>query len=161
MTGSRAVADPQASHESFMRLALQEARSARHLAEVPVGAVLVAGGEVVATGFNQPIHQLDPTAHAEIVVLRRAARLLNNYRLTGTTLYVTLEPCLMCVGALVHARVGTVVYGATEPKGGAIRSALRIEDLRLNHRFVVIEGVLEADCRQLIQDFFKIRRETG
>ena len=161
MTGSRAVADPQASHEFFMRIALQEARSALQLGEVPVGAVLVAGGEVVATGFNQPIHQLDPTAHAEIVVLRGAARLLNNYRLTGTTLYVTLEPCLMCVGALVHARVETVVYGAPEPKGGAIRSALRIEDLRLNHRFTVVEGVLEADCRQLIQDFFRIRRETG
>lgn len=161
MTPSRAAADLQASHEFFMRLALQEARSALKLAEVPVGAVLVAEGEVVASGFNQPIHLLDPTAHAEIVVLRGAARLLDNYRLTGTTLYVTLEPCLMCVGALVHARVETVVYGATEPKGGAIRSAIRIEDLRLNHRFTMIEGVLEADCRRLIQDFFKIRRETG
>jgi tRNA(adenine34) deaminase len=161
VTASRAPADPQASHESFMRLALQEARSARELAEVPVGAVLVAGSAVLATGFNQPIHQHDPTAHAEIVVLRGAARLLNNYRLTGTTLYVTLEPCLMCVGALVHARVETVVYGAPEPKGGALRSVLRIEDLPLNHRFTVIEGVLEADCRQIIQDFFKNRRETG
>jgi tRNA(adenine34) deaminase len=161
MKGSRAVADPKASHESFMRLALQEARSALHLAEVPVGAVLVAGGEVLATGFNQPIRGLDPTAHAEIVVLRRAARLMGNYRLTGTTLYVTLEPCLMCVGAIVHSRAETVVYGAAEPKGGAIRSALRIEDLGLNHRFSVIDGVLEADCRQLIQDFFKFRRETG
>ncbi len=116
---------------------------------------------MVASGFNQPIHECDPTAHAEIVVLRRAARRLNNYRLTGTTLYVTVEPCLMCVGALVHARVETVVYGAAEPKGGAIRSALRIEALRLNHRFTVVEGVLEADCRELIQDFFKNRRETG
>ena len=144
-----------------MRLALQEARTALHLGEVPVGAVLVAGGEVVASGFNQPIHQVDPTAHAEIVALRGAARALDNYRLTGSTLYVTVEPCLMCVGALVHARVGTVVYGAAEPKGGAIRSLLRVEDLALNHRFDVVEGILEADCRQLIQDFFKARRETG
>lgn len=149
------------THESIMRLALQEARTALHLGEVPVGAVLVAGGEVVASGFNQPIHQVDPTAHAEIVALRGAARALDNYRLTGSTLYVTVEPCLMCVGALVHARVGTVVYGAAEPKGGAIRSLLRLEDLALNHRFDVVEGILEADCRRLIQDFFKARRETG
>lgn len=148
------------THESFMRLALQEARTALHLGEVPVGAVLVAGGEVVASGFNQPIHQVDPTAHAEIVALRGAARALENYRLIGSTLYVTVEPCLMCVGALVQARVGTVVYGAAEPKGGAIASVLRVEDLALNHRFDVVDGVLEADCRQLIQDFFKARRET-
>ena len=151
----------EVTHESIMRLALQEARTALHLGEVPVGAVLVAGGEVVASGFNQPIHQVDPTAHAEIVALRGAARALDNYRLSGSTLYVTVEPCLMCVGALVHARVGTVVYGAAEPKGGAIRSLLRVEDLALNHRFEVVTGILEADCRQLIQDFFKARRETG
>ena len=149
------------AHESFMRLALQEARTALQRGEVPVGAVLVAGAKVVASGFNQPIQQVDPTAHAEIVALRGAARALENYRLTGSTLYVTVEPCLMCVGALVHARVGTVVFGAVEPKGGAIRSVLRVEDLALNHRFDVVEGVLEADCRQLIQDFFKARRETG
>jgi tRNA(adenine34) deaminase len=149
------------SHESFMRLALQEARTALQRGEVPVGAVVVWGGKVVASGFNQPIQQVDPTAHAEIVALRGAARALENYRLTGSILYVTVEPCLMCVGALVHARVETVVFGAAEPKGGAIRSVLRVEDLVLNHRFDVVEGVLEADCRQLIQDFFKARRETG
>ena len=149
------------SHEDFMRQALQEARRALHLGEVPVGAVLVAGGEVVARGFNQPIHQVDPTAHAEIVTLRSAARALGNYRLTGTTLYVTLEPCLMCAGALVQARVGTIVYGAAEPKGGAIRSIQRLADLPLNHRPEVIEGVLEDECRRLVQDFFKLRRETG
>ncbi len=148
-------------HEDFMRQALQEAHTARHLGEVPVGAVLVAGGEVVACGFNQPIHQVDPTAHAEVVTLRRAARALGNYRLAGTTLYVTLEPCLMCAGALVQARVGTLVYGAAEPKAGAIRSTLRLSDLALNHRLEVIEGVLEDECRRLIQDFFKLRRETG
>jgi len=149
------------AHESFMRLALQEARTALQRGEVPVGAVLVAGAKVVASGFNQPIQQVDPTAHAEIVALRGAARALENYRLTGSILYVTVEPCLMCVGALVHARVGTVVFGAAEPKGGAIRSVLRVEDLALNHRFDVVEGVLEPDCRQLIQDFFKARREPG
>lgn len=148
-------------HEDFMRQALQEARVALDIGEVPVGAVLVAGGEVVATGFNQPIRQADPTAHAEVVTLRRAASALGNYRLAGTTLYVTLEPCLMCAGALVQARVETLVYGVAEPKGGAIRSILRLADLALNHRFEVIEGVLEDECRQLIQDFFKLRRESG
>jgi len=149
------------THEDFMRLALQEARTALHIGEVPVGAVLVSSGKVVACGFNQPVHQLDPTAHAEVVVLRRAARVLGNYRLPGTTLYVTLEPCLMCLGALVHARVGAVVYGVADPKGGAIRSILRAEELTVNHRFDVIEGVLEGECRRLIQDFFRFRRETG
>lgn len=144
-----------------MRRALQEAHSALHLGEVPVGAVLVAGGEVVAAGFNQPIHLRDPTAHAEIVALRSAARTLQNYRLSGTTLYVTMEPCLMCAGALVQARIGTLVYGAAEPKGGAIRSILRLEELALNHRVTVIEGVLEAECRTLVQDFFRFKRETG
>jgi tRNA(Arg) A34 adenosine deaminase TadA len=148
-------------HEGFMRLALQEARTALHLGEVPVGAVLVSGGEVVGSGFNQPIHQLDPTAHAEVVVLRRGARVLSNYRLGGTTLYTTVEPCLMCVGALVHARIATLVYGAADPKGGAVRSMLRVEDLPLNHRFQVIEGVLADECGKLLQEFFKFRRETG
>jgi tRNA(adenine34) deaminase len=115
----------------------------------------------VACGFNQPVQQVDPTAHAEVVTLRRAARALGNYRLAGTTLYVTLEPCLMCAGALVQARVGTLVYGAAEPKGGAIRSTLRLSDLALNHRLEVIDGVLEDECRRLIQGFFKSRRETG
>lgn len=149
------------SHEDFMRQALQEAQTALGFGEVPVGAVLVSNGEVLASGFNQPIHEVDPTAHAEIVTLRRAARTLGNYRLTGTTLYVTLEPCLMCAGALMQARVGTLVYGAAEPKAGAIRSILRLADLTLNHRLEVIEGVLEDECRRLVQDFFKLRRETG
>src|SRR5262245_36898412 len=150
-----------APHESFMRMALQEARSALHLGEVPVGAVLVRGQDVVATGFNQPIHPRDPSAHAEVVALRAAARALDNYRLTGTTLYVTLEPCLMCVGALVLARVGTLVYGAAEPKFGAIQSLMRVEDLALTHRFEVVSGVLESDCRQLVVDFFKFRRQEA
>jgi tRNA(adenine34) deaminase len=149
------------AHERFMRLALREASSALHLGEVPVGAAVVLGEEVLATGFNQPIHTQDPSAHAEMVALRTAARVRGNYRLTGTTLYVTLEPCLMCVGALVLARVGTLVYGAAEPKFGAIRSLMKVEDLALTHRFDVVSGVLEEECRKLVVDFFKFRREEA
>jgi tRNA(adenine34) deaminase len=141
-----------------MRLALDEARRAREAGEVPVGAVLVADGVVVGRGFNQPIGRLDPTAHAEIVALRAAASALANYRLVGVTAYVTLEPCLMCVGALLNARVATVVYGAPEPKWGAVRSLLSLDSLTLTHRFEVVSGVLEADCRSLLVDFFRSRR---
>ncbi len=147
------------THERYMRLALEEGRNALHIGEVPVGAAIVLDQDVVATGFNQPLHTLDPTAHAEVVALRNAARALRNYRLIGTTLYVTIEPCIMCVGALLNARVSTVVYGVDEPKGGAIRSILKLEDLRANHRFAVVAGVLEAECRKLIQDFFQFRRD--
>lgn len=157
-SGSQSATPPDV-HEAFMRQALERARAALHLGEVPVGAVLVLGGQVVADGFNQPIRALDPTAHAELVVLRKAARALDNYRLAGSTLYVTLEPCLMCVGALVHARVSTLVYGVEDPKGGAVRSILDPGRLPLNHRFHVLSGVLEDECRQLIVDFFKFRRE--
>lgn len=148
-------------HEGFMLQAIEQARMALHIGEVPVGAVVVANGSVVAHGFNQPVHHLDPTAHAEIVALRKAAQALGNYRLAGTTLYVTVEPCIMCVGALVNARVSTVVYGVAEPKWGAIRSILVVEELPLNHSFDVVTGVLEAECRKLMVDFFKFRREEG
>jgi tRNA(adenine34) deaminase len=148
-------------YEAFMRLALDEARQALHLGEVPVGAVLARGDDVIATGFNQPIHALDPTGHAEIVALRRAAHLEGNYRLPGTTLYVTLEPCLMCVGAIVNARVSSLVYGAPEPKTGSIRSLLDVTTLAVNHRFEIVCGVLEDECRQIVLDFFKFRREQG
>ena len=144
-----------------MREALEGARSAMRLGEVPIGAVVVQDGLVVARGFNQPIQQQDPTAHAEVMALRDAARALGNYRLPGCTVYVTLEPCLMCAGALLNARVGTVVYGAAEPKFGALHSILRLEDVPSNHRFDVVSGVLEAECRQLVVDFFKFRREGG
>ncbi len=147
------------AHERFMRLALEEARNALHLGEVPVGAVLVAGQEVIATGFNQSVHHVDPTAHAEIVALRRAAEEIGNYRLLGTTLYVTIEPCLRCVGALIHARVSTLVYGVAEPKCGAVHSILNLDDVRANHHFAVVSGVLEPECRRLLQDFFKYRRQ--
>ena len=144
-----------------MREALEGARSAMRLGEVPIGAVVVRDGVVVARGFNQPIQRQDPTAHAEVMALRDAARALGNYRLPGCTVYVTLEPCLMCAGALLNARVGTVVYGAAEPKFGALSSILRLEDVPSNHRFEVVSGVLEAECRQLVVDFFKFRREGG
>jgi tRNA(adenine34) deaminase len=146
------------THAGYMRLALEEARRAQAAGEVPVGAVLVADGVVVGRGFNQPIGRVDPTAHAEIVALRAASGALANYRLVGVTAYVTLEPCLMCVGALLNARVATVVYGAPEPKWGAVRSLLDVESLKLTHRFEVVSGVLEEECRALLVDFFRSRR---
>ena len=138
--------------------AIEEAKTALHIGEVPVGAVVVQDGLIVGRGFNQSIHTVDPSAHAEVVALRMAAKATRNYRLSGATIYVTLEPCLMCVGLLLNARVATVVYGAPEPKSGAVHSILNIEDVRLNHRFAVVNGVLGAECRKLIQDFFKFRR---
>jgi tRNA(adenine34) deaminase len=150
-----------AEHEGFMRLALARAEEALGAGEVPIGAVLVRAGTVIAEGFNQPLRACDPTAHAEIVALRRAGESLGNYRLTGTTLYVTVEPCLMCVGALVHARIATLVYGADEPKGGAVRSVMRVGALALNHRFDVVPGVLEEECRRLMVDFFRSRRDEA
>jgi tRNA(adenine34) deaminase len=141
-----------------MRRALEEARAAAAAGEVPVGAVLVRDGEVVASAGNQPIGSRDPTAHAEIVALRRAAADARNYRLPGTSLYVTVEPCLMCVGALVNARVGTLVYGAAEPKFGAVASLLDIGTLPLNHRLEVVAGVLADECGRLLVEFFAARR---
>ena len=142
-----------------MRLALEQARLAADAGEVPIGAVVVAAGEVVGRGFNRPIGAVDPTAHAEVIALREAARALGNYRLTGVDLYVTLEPCLMCVGALVHARVAKVIFGAREPKTGALVSTLQALDISaLNHRFEIVEGVLEAECRDIVQAFFRDRR---
>ena len=144
-----------------MEAALDEARRGLASGEVPVGAVLVIDDRIVSSAFNQPIGAVDPTAHAEILVLREAARLVGNYRLTEAAVYVTLEPCLMCVGALVHARVREVVYGAAEPKTGALVSAVRGLDLPgLNHRFAVTGGVLEDPCRELIQAFFRDKRRT-
>ena len=146
-------------HEAFMQAALDEARRGLDALEVPIGAVLVIEGRVVSRAFNQPITAVDPTAHAEVLVLREAARIVGNYRLTEATVYVTVEPCVMCVGALVHARVREVVYGAAEPKTGALVSTVRGLDLPgLNHRFAVTGGVLEEPCRQLIQEFFRERR---
>jgi tRNA(adenine34) deaminase len=144
----------------MMRLALEEARQALHLGEVPIGAVLAHDQEVIASGFNQPIHAVDPTGHAEIVAMRKAARELGNYRLGGLTLYVTVEPCMMCVGAIVQARVGSLVYGASEPKFGAVESLFDLNEVRIPHRLSISSGVLEQDCKKILQDFFKFRREN-
>jgi len=146
-------------HETFMRAALDEARRGFAAGEVPVGAVVVLDGRVVGRGFNQPIGRVDPTAHAEVVALRDAAAAAGNYRLVDATLYVTIEPCLMCVGAMVHARIARLVFGATEPKAGAAVSTMRApEHPALNHRIEVQGGVLEDECRALIQEFFRGRR---
>ena len=146
-------------HDALMDAALAEARRAATAGEVPIGAVIAVGDEIVGRGFNQPIGAGDPTAHAEIVAIRDAARCLGSYRLTGATLCVTIEPCLMCVGALVHARIGTLVYGAAEPKSGAVASTVRGGELPgHNHRFAVVSGVGEEACRNLMQEFFKLRR---
>jgi tRNA(adenine34) deaminase len=145
--------------ESFMRAALELAHEAWRRGEVPVGAIVVIDGRVAGEGFNQPIGARDPTAHAEIVALRDAARRVGNYRLSGADLYVTIEPCQMCVGAMVHARVARVVYGAAEPKAGAIESAMRAhEHPALNHRLAAVSGVLEDECRAVLQAFFRDRR---
>ena len=142
-----------------MEAALEEARRGLEAGEVPVGAVVVVDGRIVSRAFNQPIGAIDPTAHAEVLALREAAQRVGNYRLTDATVYVTLEPCLMCVGALVHARVREVVYGAAEPKTGALVSTMQVlETPGLNHRFLVTGGVLADECRNLIQEFFQARR---
>lgn len=142
-----------------MRRALELAREARQRGEVPVGAVVVLDDRIVGEGFNQPIGSHDATAHAEILALRAAGQVAGNYRLTGATLYVTIEPCQMCVGAMIHARIGRLVYGTTEPKAGAIESAMRAhEHPALNHRMIAEGGVLADECREVIQEFFRDRR---
>ena len=142
-----------------MRAALELAGEAARRGEVPVGAVVVLDDAIAGRGFNQPIGAHDPTAHAEIVALRDAAARIGNYRLPGSTLYVTIEPCQMCVGAMVHARVARLVFGAREPKAGAIESAMRAhEHPALNHRLEAVGGVLEDECRAMIQGFFEERR---
>ena len=143
----------------FMRMALERAREAERAGEVPVGAVVVAEGEVIARGANRTIADCDPTAHAEMVALREAARVLGNYRLGDVTMYVTVEPCAMCAGAIVQARIARLVYGADDPKGGAVRSCFNVLDNpRLNHRVDVTAGVLADECAALLQTFFSARR---
>ena len=144
----------------MMRLALAQAVQARELGEVPVGAVLLdADGQLLATGFNRTLVDHDPTAHAEIVALRAAARAAQNYRLPGATLYVTLEPCAMCLGALLHARVGRIVFAAADPKTGACGSVVNLlEHATLNHQTTAVSGVLAEECGQYLRDFFRDRR---
>src|SRR5213593_2641242 len=143
----------------FMQEALGEARAAAAGGEVPIGAVLVHDGKILARSGNRTIRDNDPTAHAEMVVLREAARLLGNYRLADTTLYVTIEPCSMCAGAILQARVPRLVYGADDPKGGAVRSCFEVlSHPRLNHHVEITSGVLAADCASILQSFFAERR---
>ena len=146
--------------EKWMRRALELALRAKDLGEVPVGAVITLNDELIAEGFNQPITHQDPSAHAEIVALRLAAEKIGNYRLLNATLYVTLEPCMMCFGAMVHARIGRLVYGAPDPKTGCIDSAAQLLEVPfLNHRFAVSSGILAEESSQLLQSFFRERRE--
>jgi len=143
----------------FMQQALDQAKLAAMAGEVPVGAVLVRGGKIISRGFNQPISNSDPSAHAEMMALRAAAHIESNYRLPGTTLYVTLEPCLMCAGAMLHARVERVVFGATDPKTGAAGSVLNVfSEKQINHQTQVEGGIMSDECGQILRDFFKGRR---
>lgn len=144
----------------YMREALSEARKAMEEGEVPVGAVLTDGEKIIARGFNQPILSGDPTAHAEIVAIRDACRYKKNYRLTGCVLYVTLEPCAMCLGAAVHARLGRLVYGALDPKGGAVESVMSLPLEKMNHRFALEGGVLAEECGKILKSFFEKRRQS-
>lgn len=147
-------------HQQYMFRALAEAEKARDMGEVPVGAILVdAGGDILAAAHNQPIARCDPSAHAEILALRETGRKIANYRLLNTTLYVTIEPCVMCMGAIIHARVATVVFGAPDPRWGAAGSLFDFSDIpEINHRPVIISGVAAGACRKLLQDFFHNRR---
>jgi tRNA(adenine34) deaminase len=146
----------------FMQQAVAEARESAASGEVPIGAVLVHGGRILARAGNRTIRDCDPTAHAEIVVLREAAKIIGNYRLADTTLYVTIEPCSMCAGAMIQARVARLVYGAAEPRGGAVQSCFEVlSHPDVNHRVQVSSGVLASDCSEVIQSFFAVRRKQA
>ncbi len=153
----RQVSDPR---ETWMRAALHEARKAAASGEVPVGAVVVSPeGMILSRAYNRPVSSCDPTAHAEILALRKAAKKTGNYRLSGCRLVVTIEPCPMCAGASIHARVAEILYGADDPKTGAVRTLYRLaSDSRLNHRAAVISGILADECAELLKDFFQTRR---
>ena len=145
-------------HE-FMRIALKEAELAFKKDEVPVGAVVVYEGKVLARGHNSPITRHDPSAHAEMLALRQAAETIGNYRLAGADLYVTLEPCIMCAGAIIHARLARVIFGARDPKSGAVASVYEIlTDERLNHQVVITEGILKEECGKILSRFFRKKR---
>lgn len=153
------MTDADAQHERWMTVALEQAQLARAAGEVPVGAVLVAAGEIIGLGSNQPIRAHDASAHAEICALRYASHKRQNYRLPGTTLYVTIEPCTMCVGAMMHARVGSLVFGAREPRAGAVVSQQSLLQAPwFNHRMTYTEGIMQEACAELMQSFFRERR---
>lgn len=146
-------------HQQFMQLALEQARLGEAQGEVPVGAVLVRDGQVIAAGYNQPISSCDPTAHAEIVAMRAAGQALENYRLLDTALYVTLEPCMMCLGAMTHARVKELIYAAPDPKVGAVNQLQELsKQAHLNHQLDVVSGILQEESSELLKNFFRQRR---
>jgi tRNA(adenine34) deaminase len=150
------------NHERWMREALSLAQQAAEADEVPVGAIVVHNGEIIGRGFNQPIRSCDATAHAEIVAIRSASQFRNNYRLPGTTVYVTIEPCTMCLGAMIHARVDRLVFGATEPRAGAVVSqGSLLEAGHFNHQLSFIDGVLAEECSSLMQSFFRNKRKAN
>ena len=147
------------SDAEYMDLALAEAQKAAAAGEVPVGAVIVCGGEIAGRGFNEPIGSHDPTAHAEIIAMRAAARTLGNYRLPGATIYCTMEPCMMCAGAMIHARIARLVFGTPDPKAGSAGSIYNVlTDPRLNHRVDVLSGIREDECAAILRKFFENRR---
>lgn len=151
-----------AADERWMREALSQAKQAGEVDEVPVGAIVVSGDEIIGRGFNQSIRTCDATAHAEIVAIRSASQFCNNYRLPGTTLYVTIEPCTMCLGAMIHARVTRLVFGASEPRAGAIVSQASLIDAEhFNHQLSFTQGVLSEECSGLLQGFFRSRRKRN
>jgi tRNA(adenine34) deaminase len=152
--------DLHVADEHYMRRAIELAQQGEQIGEIPVGAVIVCEGEIIGEGFNQPITSHDPTAHAEVVALRAASQRIQNYRLVDSTLYVTLEPCTMCVGALIHARIARLVFGTTEPKAGAVVSQSQLLDASyFNHRMLMQGGVLAETCQHQLSDFFRRRRE--
>jgi len=162
MHTARKAADRTAQDEQFMQRALREAKRGFEEDEVPVGAVVVREGVILARAHNRPIHLKDPSAHAEVLVLRRAARKLGNYRLTGCTLYVTIEPCAMCAGVITQARLSRVVFGAFDPKAGASGSALTVlNHPKLNHQVEISSGVMAEDCARLLREFFRRRRKRN
>jgi tRNA(adenine34) deaminase len=160
MNDTRTAGQARSDSDSmYMRRCLEEARTAFDMGEVPVGALIVRAGEILAVAGNASVRHRDPTAHAEILALRAAAQAVGNYRLSGADLFVTVEPCLMCVGAVLHARLARVVFACRDPKGGALGSIADFsDDSRLNHRFVVSEGICEEEARELLQSFFRRRR---
>ena len=159
MNAEMALTPHGETDERYMALALEEAAAAAGEGEVPVGALIVSGDRIIARAHNRPIALNDPTAHAEILAIRAAARHAGNYRLTGATLYVTLEPCFMCAGAVIHARIGRVVFGAKDPKGGAVVSIGRVfADRLLNHGVEFTGGVMEGRCAEILSSFFQQKR---
>ena len=150
--------DSSPLHEKWMKFALKQAHQAYKKNEVPIGAILIQNNKIIARGHNLSISKKDPTAHAEIICLRKAGKRLKNYRLGDTILYTTVEPCAMCAGACIWARINTVVYGCSDSKAGACGSVIDLSQQQLNHHFKTIKGILNEDCRFLIQDFFKAKR---